>query len=126
MMPGAKCHFRVNDYIIFSHRDIRVERTVDSNFTFYQNRLEIILFPFLIPVSTGDKFYRITYLRLNGNICHCFPQNLFCKLFCRNICRHLTARLCLRCNKTFVSRIRQIGCKQIGHIFRRRLYGEFH
>lgn len=63
VMTGAESHLRVNDNVVFSVRHIFVESAVDNAFAFNLNGLEIIAFPFLIPVSA------LNFLKFHLELC---------------------------------------------------------
>ena len=56
VMPGAKRHFRIDNNVIFSHRNILVKRTVNYTFFANHNGFKVMLFPFLVPVFRGYSY----------------------------------------------------------------------
>ena len=54
MMSRSEGHFRINDYIIFTNRNVRVKRRMDHASVTYYYRFEIIFLPFVIPVLAFD------------------------------------------------------------------------
>ena len=77
-MSGSESHLRIDDNVIFSTRIIVVECTVYHAAVVDDDRLEKILFPFLVPVfvfrfGNGISDFRIGY----REVFQCFFQGIF-------------------------------------------------
>ena len=77
-MSGSESHLRIDYNIIFSLRVVMMKGAVYHAAVFYYDRLEKILFPFLVPVFVFRFGNGISNLGIGyRKVCQCFFQGIF-------------------------------------------------
>ena len=77
-MSSSESHLRIDYNIVFCFRNILMKCTVDYTTVFYHDRLEKILFPFLVPVFVFRFGNGISNLGVGyRKVCQCFFQGIF-------------------------------------------------
>lgn len=116
MVAGSERHFRIDHYVVAALGDVGVERAVDHALVGYHDRLEIVLFPFVVPVLSLDF--------------RCRPRGLYVKRKCPGQRFHVGGVVGLSYigrqtgavgDKTFKSGVGQNGGHDVGHIFSARV-----
>ena len=78
MMSSSESHLRIDYNIIFSLWVVMMEGAVYHAAVFYHDRLEKILFPFLVPVFVFRFGNGISNLGVGyRKVCQCFFQGIF-------------------------------------------------
>ena len=110
MMPRSKGHLRIDDNVIFCLGNIMVESTMNDTAISNHDRLEKILFPFLIPVFVFSLCKSVFDLRVRQRKLFnaCLDGGFVIQIFL-----YVGSNTIFLFNKTFKAGITQYGGKNI-------------
>ena len=126
MVAGAESHTGVDYDIILSLGHIGMETAVHRNFSAHDYRLEIVAFPFGVPVLTRHELAAVFYLDIKWKLCNsCICGLAVVERRC-DIGRHSRPGVGLVLLETLIAGIGQKCGKQVAGIDIGRAYDKRH
>ena len=111
MMACPECHFGIDDYFVTNVGYIGMECTVYYAFVIDDDRLEIVFFPFLVPVLVGKMFASPVDFCIDRQI----VDNLLQSRFGIFVFGNIGADTCCVGHKTVISGFGQQSGNDIGN-----------